>query len=264
MMFLLGGLVTCLLLWITAILIDVAAPRCPLVMYIRDTRYLTAPMNAALYLGVPPAARTPLLPIDETLFPNLQVFRHNWRRILEEAAQVCDPQLARSDHGFAFNGIGGNNWRQFFIRWHGTRDATAAALCPLTTRLVDGAPEIKIAFFSILEPNSDIKPHVGPYRGVVRYQMGLRTPNDPRCYISVAGKRHTYRDGTDVIFDDTYVHAATNGCSEPRIILFLDIERPLRHWSFRTLNRVLLRIFALFPGKTNENSPILGPRRAGA
>lgn len=246
-----AGLSVTLLLWSAAIAIDLRAARCPLAMYIRDARYLSAPLNATLYLCTPKAGRTAILPIDSMLFPHLESFRQNWKPIAEEAARVCLSEMARSDRGFAFKDIGGAGWRQFFIRWHGTIDPAAVAFCPGTSRLVDAAPEIKIAFFSIVEPNAHIKPHVGPYRGVLRYQMGLRTPNDVRCYISVDGTRDTYYDGHDVIFDDTYMHAVQNGCDQPRVILFLDIERPFPGRGTRTFNRLVLWVLSWFPGKAN-------------
>jgi beta-hydroxylase len=259
MTLLLAGLAMCVLLWSAAIVVDFRASRCPLEMYFRDTRHLIAPLNATLYLGTPKAGRTAFLTIDSAMFPHFESFRQHWRSILEEAARVSVPEMARSDRGFAFEGIGSPGWRQFFIRWHGTIDSAAVELCPATSRLVEAAPEIKIAFFSVLEPNTHIKAHVGPYRGVLRYQMGLRTPNDPRCYISVGEMRHTYSDGGDVLFDDTYVHAVQNSCDQPRVILFLDIERPFKGRLARAFNRLVLRAVSLFPGKSNTPAVRLPP-----
>jgi beta-hydroxylase len=260
MISLLAGLSVCLLLWSAAIVIDFRASRCPLAMYFRDPRYLSAPLNATLYLCTPRAERSAFLPLDSGVFPHLEAFRHNWKLILEEAARVSVPEIARSDRGIGFQGIGSPGWRHFYILWHGTIDSVAAAFCPTTTRLVEAAPEIKIAFFSILEPNSHIKPHVGPYRGVLRYHLGLRTPNDERCYISVNGSRYTYYDGRDTLFDDTYVHMVENGCDQPRVVLFLDIERPFEGRLARSFNRLVLWVVSLFPSKSNTPTTRLQPQ----
>lgn len=254
-----AGLAATLLLWGAAIAIDLRAARCPLAMYIRDARHLSVPLNAALYLCTPKAERAAILPIDSRLFPHLEAFRQNWKLLSEEAARVYAPEMAHSDRGFAFKDIGGAGWRQFFIRWHGTIDPAAVAFCPGTSQLVHAAPEIKIAFFSIVEPKAHIKPHIGPYRGVLRYQLGLRTPNDLRCYISVDGTRDTYYDGHDVIFDDTYIHEVANGCDQPRVILFLDIERPFPGRGARAFNRLALWVFSLFPGKANGPTALSPP-----
>lgn len=82
-----------------------------------------------------------------------------------------------------------------------------------------------------------------PYAGSVRYHLGLFTPNDDRCFIEVDGQRHSWRDGEAVIFDETYVHWAENKSDQTRIILFCDIERPMKwrwaqavnHWVGTTL-----------------------------
>ena len=63
------------------------------------------------------------------------------------------------------------------------------------------------------------------------------TPNDDACYIEVDGERHSWRDGQGVIFDETYLHEAHNRTDKNRIILFCDIERPLRSRIATAINR---------------------------
>ena len=62
-------------------------------------------------------------------------------------------------------------------------------------------------------------------------------------FIEVDQQRHSWRDGEAVIFDETYVHWAENKSDHTRIILFCDIERPMKwrwaqavnHWVGTTL-----------------------------
>jgi len=42
------------------------------------------------------------------------------------------------------------------------------------------------------------------------------------------GTRYSWRDGECMVFDETYVHCVENGTDMRRIILFCDIDRPLR------------------------------------
>jgi beta-hydroxylase len=70
--------------------------------------------------------------------------------------------------------------------------------------------------------------HRDPYAGSLRYHLGLVTPNDDGCWIDVDGERYSWRDGEDVIFDETYIHHAKNETPIDRIILFCDVERPMR------------------------------------
>ncbi|WP_163435864.1 aspartyl/asparaginyl beta-hydroxylase domain-containing protein, partial [Escherichia coli] len=69
--------------------------------------------------------------------------------------------------------------------------------------------------------------------------LGLVTPNDDRCYISVDGERYSWRDGEGVIFDETYLHYAENQSDQMRIILFSDVERPLNNPLARAFNRFI-------------------------
>lgn len=257
-----AGLLLCVGLWCAAVVVDWRGARCSWAMYTRDLRYLTAPLNATLYLCTSRDDRVAFPPLDARMFPHLAAFRQHWQAIRSEAARVSGPELAYSDRGFALKHIGNPHWRQFYIRWHGTTDPVAAALCPMTTRLVEAAPEIKVAFFSVVEPNSYIKPHVGPYRGVLRYQMGLLTPNDPGCFICVDDTRYVYHDGEDTLFDDTYLHHVENRCDRVRVILFLDVERPMRSWIGCAFNRVILWGVSLFPSKANAAPAMLGPADA--
>ncbi len=67
-----------------------------------------------------------------------------------------------------------------------------------------------------------------PVRGSIRYHLGLVTPADPACYIDVDGERYFWKDGEAVLFDETFIHFAENKTDCNRIILFCDIERPMR------------------------------------
>lgn len=104
-------------------------------------------------------------------------------------------------------------------------------------------PSVKAAMFAELPAGAKLGKHRDPYAGSVRYHLGLVTPNDDRCFIEVDQQRHSWRDGEAVIFDETYVHWAENKSDHTRIILFCDIERPMKwrwaqavnHWVGTTL-----------------------------
>ena len=66
-------------------------------------------------------------------------------------------------------------------------------------------------------------------------------PNDDRCFIEVDGQRYSWRDGEGVLFDETYIHYAENTSGENRLILFCDIERPMRYRWAQKVNHWLGR-----------------------
>ena len=82
-----------------------------------------------------------------------------------------------------------------------------------------------------LPPGGVLTLHRAPYAGSLRYHLGLVTPNDDNCAIIVDGQRYSWRDGEEVVFDETYLHWAENKTDKDRIILFCDIERPIRRRS---------------------------------
>jgi beta-hydroxylase len=67
----------------------------------------------------------------------------------------------------------------------------------------------------------------------------LSTPNDDRCRIYIDGHMYSWRDGQDIVFDETYVHSAANETQQTRVILFCDVERPLRTPILRGINRFI-------------------------
>ena len=85
---------------------------------------------------------------------------------------------------------------------------------------------IKTAFFSILPPGKRLNPHVGPFKGVLRYHLGLIVPKEKdKCFILVNGKKKTWKEGESFMFDDTYVHEVRNETKETRVAVLLDIRR---------------------------------------
>lgn len=87
--------------------------------------------------------------------------------------------------------------------------------------------QIHNAFFSILDPHVEIKPHTGYYKGYLRYHLGLIIPskNGNKPYIICGGKKYEWSEGEGVLFDDMFLHYVNNMTNEKRVILYLDIKR---------------------------------------
>lgn len=133
-----------------------------------------------------------------------------------------------------------NLWKVYVLKWYDKISDKARKECPNTCNLIDQCDDVHIAMFSILEPGNFIPPHKGPSTLCLRYHLGLSIPQDKNnCFITVNGEKFIWEEGKSFIFDDTYEHSVNNNTNEPRIILFVDIERPT---SFVTssLNKWLL------------------------
>jgi len=95
---------------------------------------------------------------------------------------------------------------------------------------------------AMLPPGSELTKHRDPYAGSFRYHLGLVTPNSDDCYLCVDGERYAWRDGEAVMFDETYLHYAKNETDHNRIILFLDVKRPVRLFLVDWLNEGFSRL----------------------
>ncbi|HAJ71073.1 MAG TPA: lipid A hydroxylase LpxO, partial [Methylophilaceae bacterium] len=97
-----------------------------------------------------------------------------------------------------------------------------------------------------------------PYAGSLRYHLGLETPNHNDCYIRVDGENYSWRDGQAVMFDETYVHEAYNKTQADRIILFCDVERPMRYRWAQAVNRFLAKHLVTAASSPNEEGDQTG------
>ncbi|AOA58687.1 lipid A hydroxylase LpxO [Acinetobacter larvae] len=162
-------------------------------------------------------------------FPELKALQENWQVIRDEALQLQNQiKAAESNNDAGFNTFFKRGWKRFYLKWYQASHPSAQQLCPQTVALLEKIPSVKAAMFAELPSGSYLGKHRDPYAGSIRYHLGLSTPNDDRCFIEVDQERHSWRDGEATLFDETYVHWAENKAEQTRIILFCDIERPMK------------------------------------
>src|SRR5262245_23755094 len=207
-----------------------------------DHSTIVAPYNVLMYLfsAVP---NKPMLPVSAV--PDLAKLRENWQTIRDEAVNLFDQGRIKAADGYndwGFNSFFRTGWKRFYLKWYDDPLPSAERLCPKTVELLKTIPNIKGAMFATLSPGSRLVTHRDPYAGSLRYHLGLVTPTSPgECRIFVDVTPYTWRDGEDVIFDETFVHTAENTTDQTRIILFADIERPLYTPVMRAINRWVCR-----------------------
>lgn len=198
---------------------------------------LLAPYNALMYLF----SRVPATPyLDPADFPELKPLAADWQAIRAEAMQLQADGAIRAAGGYndlGFNSFFRTGWKRFYLKWYGAELPSAREQCPHTVALLDSIPGIKAAMFASLPPGARLVRHRDPFAGSLRYHLGLATPNDDGCFIVVDGQKYSWRDGEAVMFDETYIHYAENTTQSQRIILFCDVERPLRSRLLTAFNR---------------------------
>ncbi len=202
-----------------------------------DHSMYLAPINVLLYACSRVSAK-PYAPLAE--FPELAPLAAGWQDIRAEALALREAQRIRASDQYndvGFNSFFRRGWKRFYLKWYDDAHPSARELCPRTTELLASIPNVKAAMFAELPPGASLRKHRDPYAGSLRYHLGLVTPGDDRCYIEVDGQRYSWRDGEAVMFDETFIHRAENATDRDRIILFCDVERPLRFGFMRAFNR---------------------------
>ncbi len=192
----------------------------------------------------------PFLEVDR-VFPEARLLRENWQVIREEALALLKdveaiPQFHEVDRLQRFISAKDNvAWRTFFFKGFDKWLPQNCARAPRTAELLRRLPLISTAMFSIIDGGKHIPPHVGFFKSVLRYHLALVVPSDAPVYIVVGGQEYRWREGEDVLFDDTYLHEVWNKSVQRRVVLFCDVLRDLTLPPLlRGMNRLMFRILA--------------------
>lgn len=188
---------------------------------------------------------------DPDQFPWVKTFEDHWQIIRQELDKI----LEYRDNLPNFQDISPDQyritsdqrWKTFFFYAYGVKAEQNCGLCPQTADLLASIPGLKTAFFSILLPQKQIPPHRGPYNGVLRYHLGLLVPQATnQCGIRVGKDIRHWQEGKSLVFDDSFEHEAWNCTDEVRVILFVDVVRPLK-FPVSLLNQLIIQLIAWSP-----------------
>lgn len=208
---------------------------------------LVEAVEAVVFYGI---NKTPFIPLEE--YRELLVLQENWQEILKEYSAYhgkCSEQTPFMDELSQAQSriVESKKWQAAFLKIYGKKIPGSLLHFKKTHQLLEGIPGIKTAFFSIFLPGTRLIPHRGPYKGVLRYHLGLIIPQDAdKCGIKIEDITYHWQQGQSILFDDTYLHEAWNDSSETRVVLFIDIERKLK-FPFNLLNRFFLFLIKFSP-----------------
>ncbi len=188
---------------------------------------------------------------DNNRFPWIAEIEANWQTIHEEAERLLEDR----DDLANFQDISkdqieitdDDRWKTFFLYGYGFEAKLGTEMCPRTAALMREIPGMTTAMFSILSPRKHILDHRGPYKGVLRYHLGLIVPKDAEaCRIRVGDDFRHWQEGKSMVFDDTFNHEVWNDTDETRVVLFVDMLRPLpTPWS--QINRAIVKAISYSP-----------------
>lgn len=182
----------------------------------------------------------------------------NWKIVRQELDEI----LKYRDHLPNFQDISPDQvyrlsaddlWKTYFLYGYGKKAEKNCKICPESTRIVEQIPGLKTAFFSILLPGKHIPEHRGAYKGFVRCLLGLKIP-EPRekCRLRIYNEVRYWEEGKCMIFDDSFPHEAWNETDDIRVVLFIDVVRPLR-FPMNLVNQLVIKIIASTPFVRDAN-----------
>jgi len=224
-----------------------------------DHSTFMAPVNVLMY-ACSRVSTSAFLDPDRD-FPELAPLRAHWRDLREEALHLREMAQIKAADGYndaGFNSFFRRGWKRFYLKWYDEAHPSAAQLCPKSTVLLRQFPSIKAAMFAELPPGGELRKHRDPFAGSLRLHLGLDTPNDDGCFIDVDGTRYSWRDGQWTMFDETYIHWARNDTDKNRIILFCDVERPMRWRWAQAVNRFVSRHLLAAAASPNDEGDRTG------
>ncbi|HEY8304566.1 MAG TPA: aspartyl/asparaginyl beta-hydroxylase domain-containing protein, partial [Solirubrobacteraceae bacterium] len=165
-------------------------------------------------------------------FPWIEEVERDWLVIREELeAVMADREALPNFQDISKDQIeitDDDRWKTLFLYGYGFKAKLGIELCPRTAALMERIPGMTTAMFSILSPEKHILDHRGPYKGVLRYHLGLIVPEDAAsCRIRVGDDLRHWQEGRSMVFDDTFNHEVWNDTDETRVVLFVDVLRPL-------------------------------------
>jgi aspartyl/asparaginyl beta-hydroxylase (cupin superfamily) len=180
----------------------------------------------------------------EELEANWEIIREELTQILNKLDTVPNFQDISPDQ---YDVTNDNRWKTYFLYAYGIKAQKNSERCPETTRLIEEIPGMKTAFFSILLPHKHIPEHKGPHKGLLRYLLALKVPKvKENCRIRVGNEVRHWEEGKSLMFDDTFPHEVWNDTDEIRVVLFLDIVRPLR-FPMSLFNQFFIWLISISP-----------------
>jgi aspartate beta-hydroxylase len=143
-------------------------------------------------------------------------------------------------------------WSAYFLWNQSEPHPDHLARCPRTAQLLKTAPQCDVAgrgptaFFSILEPHTEIPPHTGVTNTRLTVHLPLIVP--PDCGFRVGSETREWVAGKAWVFDDTVEHQAWNRSDSPRAVLIFDIWHPMLSPAERDLIRSATEAVARYYG----------------
>lgn len=203
----------------------------------------------ALFIRTPPILNRHTYFPNHTYFENPDTFAKIQGEVdamLQHTNQGNSLSLTQDSYGGANKYIGSDvqstegvqrAWRLLNIMVGTSFTQDALDHFPTLVSVLRQLPEVKSCVVSVLEPGIRIPIHVGYYKGIMRYMIPTHIPQDrENVFLCVNGIKYHWTEGEGVLWDDTYVHKVYNNSTENRVLIYMDVIRPLHNEPISWLN----------------------------
>lgn len=211
-------------------------------------------MSAILTLGI----RTPEFLDKDYYFPKNRVFEDpkNFEAIKDEVIRI----LEKTDNGdklkMTSDTFSGQNkyigsdiirkndkikaWRVINLKVGNEYSLDAHKHFPALVQLLKDIPDVSVCSISVLQEGVHIPIHMGYYKGIMRYMIPIIVPKDrDNVFLCVNEIKYSWTEGVGVLWDDTYPHKVYNNTNEIRVVIYMDVVRPLP-WILNIMNKFIL------------------------
>ena len=169
----------------------------------------------------------------DKICPKLRVFENHHSQLQTEYRRIKNfniPSYKSIDiiqKRIAQRSVNGAEWKVLMFEFAGRKFANNRKICPITSNYLDQIPRIFQAFYSVLEAGKSIPSHRSPYNGYLRCHIGIDIPpiNPPQLLIS--DELIEWQNGVAILIDDTWQHEVINNSPQDRVVLIVDIARPM-------------------------------------
>lgn len=154
--------------------------------------------------------------ISKVLIDNLPIIKEEFENISSRV--IGHPQKDLLNAG---------NWLTFPFYRSGRIDDNCLS-CPKTAEIIESLPlchELEgLAYFSVMQPGTKIKPHCGPVNTRIRYHLTLSS--DEQAWMRVGDEERHWKNGECLVFDDSFEHEVQHHGGVPRVVLLVDCWHP--------------------------------------
>ena len=134
-----------------------------------------------------------------------------------------------SKHQKSFYEYDKKAWGMLPLRGYGFNYPENQNHFPALKAFLKNHRDVVSATVSFFPPGKILRPHKGAFKFVWRYHLPLFVTELPNgrtsCELTIDGKTYFLKEGQGFLWDDTFMHSATNQSDQARVVILFDVFR---------------------------------------